>query len=98
PGNYSHHARFHQLHCLAGFRSAIQQLQAGHAIGYDEATDVSEHRGHIFHRFDYLRQAILCHADSNIETSHISGGEWSLSGYDSPRVCRNWTKLYEVTD
>ncbi|KAK5019103.1 hypothetical protein LTR39_000592 [Cryomyces antarcticus] len=50
---------FHQLHCLMGIRSAIQQLQAGKKIGYSEQTDVSEHRGHWPHCFDYLRQVKL---------------------------------------
>ncbi|KAF2813024.1 uncharacterized protein BDZ99DRAFT_369165, partial [Mytilinidion resinicola] len=77
-------AMFHQLHCLAGFRHAIQQLQAGKKIGYSVFTDVSEHRGHWPHCFDYLKQSIECYADDSIEVSRIDAGGFTFDGYDSP--------------
>lgn len=88
---------FHQLHCLNGFRAAIQQLQEGKQIGYSAFTDVSEHKGHWPHCFDYLRQVLLCYADDSIELSRIDAGKWTLSGYDSPRQCRDHKRLYEMT-
>jgi hypothetical protein len=44
-------SRFHQLHCLASFRKALQDLQDGKFIGKDENDDM-----HWPHCFDYLYQ------------------------------------------
>ncbi|KAF2452361.1 hypothetical protein BDY21DRAFT_407070 [Lineolata rhizophorae] len=88
---------FHQLHCLAGIRSAIQQLQEGKEIGFSEETDTSEHRGHWPHCFDYLRQVLLCHADDSVELSQLESGQWRISGYRNKRICRDHKKLYEET-
>jgi Mycotoxin biosynthesis protein UstYa len=90
-------AMFHQLHCLAGLRSAIQQLQDGKEIGYDIESDVSDHAGHWPHCLDYLRQVLLCYADGTVETSEEVDGQWRISGYDVPRLCGDSRALYEVT-
>lgn len=90
--------RFHQLHCLDSFRSAIQQLQDGKQIGFDHATDTAAHKGHWPHCFDYLRQILLCQADDTIETSQLAyTGDWIISGYGAKRQCRNAKPLYDAT-
>lgn len=46
--------RFHQLHCLAAMRKALQDAREGVDIGVDYRDD-----GHWPHCFDYLRKASL---------------------------------------
>ncbi|KAF2091591.1 hypothetical protein K490DRAFT_61024 [Saccharata proteae CBS 121410] len=97
PGGMS---MFHQLHCLDSFRHAIQQLQHGDKIGYDEKTDVSMHQGHWPHCFDYLRQTLLCYADDTVEPSWLDDGyKWTIDGYhNTKRTCRDSARMYRMTD
>ncbi|RAR12422.1 hypothetical protein DDE82_000133 [Stemphylium lycopersici] len=59
---------------------------------------------HIPHCIDYLRQAILCAADSNLEDTYIqgksdSGGDLIGSdGWDSKRVCRDYRMIKEWSE
>jgi hypothetical protein len=48
---------------------------------------------HIQHCFDYLRQALMCAADSNLEDVAIEEGSVSTLGWGSKRVCRNYEEL-----
>ncbi|TKA77155.1 hypothetical protein B0A49_03642 [Cryomyces minteri] len=72
---------FHQLHCLMGIRSAIQQLQAGKKIGYSEQTDII-----LCNADDTIETS---HLDD--------GGQWTISGYGVKRQCRNNKRLYDLT-
>ncbi|KAF2802826.1 uncharacterized protein BDZ99DRAFT_527257 [Mytilinidion resinicola] len=74
-------------------------LQEGKQAGYSVFTDVSEHRGHWPHCFDYMKQVIECYADDSIETSFIDVDWYTFDGYHTPgRQCRNKDWLYEVTE
>lgn len=46
---------------------------------------------HARHCFDYLRQSIMCAADSNLEPVNAELG--GVTGWGSERVCRDWTEL-----
>ena len=46
---------------------------------------------HMRHCFDYLRQALLCSADSTLEPWHPDLG--GVTGWGFPRVCRNYDEL-----
>ena len=44
---------------------------------------------HLFHCVDYLRQNILCQADTTLEWQSESNSEL-IDGYGPPHQCRNW--------
>lgn len=44
---------------------------------------------HIFHCFDYLRQTILCRADTTIESRSLTNPV-HIDGYGPPHTCRKW--------
>ncbi|KAL9099505.1 MAG: hypothetical protein Q9187_009489, partial [Circinaria calcarea] len=48
---------------------------------------------HMRHCFDYLRQALLCSADSTLEPFRTDLG--GVTGWGFPRVCRNYDELKE---
>ncbi|KAI0165133.1 hypothetical protein GGR52DRAFT_95680 [Hypoxylon sp. FL1284] len=60
---------FHQLHCLSYVVSHFQQGYGGVAL-----TDEVAH--HSAHCFDYLRQSLMCAADSNLEGDTETGPGW----------------------
>jgi len=84
---------FHQLHCLASFRMALQRAKAGDDIGMDHLDN--KHWPHCFY---YLRQAILCSADNTIEFPSINNGSKShfISGTNDIRKCRSSESLYDL--
>ena len=48
---------------------------------------------HMRHCFDYLRQALLCAADSTLEPFRTDLG--GVTGWGFPRMCRNYDELKE---
>lgn len=84
---------FHQLHCLYTLRRAYFAEQAGdkELQDFDFGHDRNEHAGHCF---EYLRQSLMCSADSSVEPAHVEkkGGQEFL-GWDVPRMCRNYDQL-----
>ncbi|KAI1207988.1 uncharacterized protein F4807DRAFT_161171 [Annulohypoxylon truncatum] len=66
---------FHQLHCLS---YVIAHFQAGYA-GTPLEEEVAHHSAHCF---DYLRQCIMCAADTNLEGETEAGPGWG-----SPHEC-----------
>ncbi|KAL7623651.1 hypothetical protein AAE478_005203 [Parahypoxylon ruwenzoriense] len=75
----------HQLHCLFAIVQTYSGLSSGHEIPDD-------HHWHMIHCFDYMRQAIMCSADTALEglettfPDHNGGSD----GWDSKHVCRSW--------
>ncbi|KAG9185804.1 hypothetical protein G6011_07135 [Alternaria panax] len=56
--------------------------------------------GHATHCFEYLRQALMCAADTNLEVTHHGVDEDGLEiigteAWDSARVCRNYDAVKE---
>ncbi|KAI8962777.1 hypothetical protein F5Y11DRAFT_321522 [Daldinia sp. FL1419] len=78
-------AVFHQLHCLDalrhGYWAAIDRIEPDHLAK----------PGHIRHCIDYLRQSIMCHADTNLEP--ISPELGGVTGYGFVRKCRDIVRL-----
>lgn len=71
---------FHQMHCLARIREAMN----------------SHHSNvHVHHCFNYLRQMILCDANPTLEPVIPILGRKSVNA-EVPRVCRDWSKLYDL--
>ncbi|GAB1210723.1 hypothetical protein APSETT445_009520 [Aspergillus pseudonomiae] len=84
---------FHELHCLLLQQYLIRRAYyANNTV--DESFDVGiERHPHIGHCFDYLRQSILCAADSHLEptTERVIGNDrWGFQ-----RQCRNYTEIKE---
>lgn len=51
---------------------------------------------HIRHCFEYLRQSIICLADSNLEEMNYTAR--GVSGWQTERTCRNFKELSEWAD
>jgi hypothetical protein len=43
---------------------------------------------HVQHCFDYIRQALLCAADTNLETANVTTGK--TNGWGFERTCRSY--------
>lgn len=63
---------FHQLHCLSYVVEHYQQ-------GYDGVQLEEEVAHHSSHCFDYLRQSIMCAADTNLEGENDAGPGWGAN-------------------
>lgn len=72
---------FHQLHCLSYIVAHYQEGYAGTKL-----TDEVAH--HSAHCFDYLRQAIMCAADTNLEGETEAGPGWG-----SKHMCTDYDAL-----
>ncbi|CAD6588940.1 MAG: hypothetical protein ASARMPREDX12_003543 [Alectoria sarmentosa] len=81
---------FHQLHCLYTIRRAFYSDSA--TEDGLEAFDLGkERKPHVAHCFDYLRQGILCSADSSIEPAVDTVNGFLGAGF--PRQCRDFKEL-----
>lgn len=51
---------------------------------------------HVLHCIEFLRQSIMCHADSTIEArnEHLHG----VVGFGIPHACRNWQQMVDWVD
>ncbi|CAF9908069.1 MAG: hypothetical protein ALECFALPRED_004213 [Alectoria fallacina] len=80
---------FHQLHCLYTVRRAFY---SNSTIEDElEAFDLGkERKPHVAHCFDYLRQGILCSADSSMPAVDTVNG---FLGAGFPRQCRDFEEL-----
>tara|TARA_R110002003_G_scaffold3381_1_gene25262 strand:- start:10452 stop:10871 length:420 start_codon:yes stop_codon:yes gene_type:complete len=96
---------FHQLHCLYGLRVAyFAQVNFLHAAKHSlDATfayvpnayldGMSEHElglHHVEHCFEYLRQSVMCAADTNLEDTVENEGGNETMPWGKERVCRDW--------
>lgn len=76
---------FHQIHCLYVLRLAFYHALDG-TFDYDSKNSGDWHAGHCF---DYLRQSIMCAADTNLEHSNAEGHHmWNRTHY-----CRDWESV-----
>jgi len=83
---------FHQLHCLSYL---VQVYQSA----FDGATLTQELAHHSAHCFDYIRQSILCAADTSLEGSTDAGPGWGsiheCKDYDAVLAWANERTLYK---
>lgn len=86
-------AAYHQLHCLHGIRVAFyvelsKSNETLREIMSEVRPDWGDHDpAHTIHCFDYLRQAIECAADSNLEPLNPAIGH--VDAWGTKRTCRN---------
>ncbi|KAH7082866.1 hypothetical protein BKA63DRAFT_139150 [Paraphoma chrysanthemicola] len=101
---------FHQLHCLYGLRIAyfaqrnfLDKQKAASIPGYTYEKNayldgMSEHElglFHVEHCFEYLRQAVMCAADTNLEDTIVNEGGTETAPWGTERVCRDWEGVRE---
>lgn len=75
---------WHQLHCLSHIRAVLVN-----------GDDGSDHTEHCFH---YLRQGILCAADTTLEhgtSMKLANGDKVATGYGTVHTCRDWQQVYD---
>ncbi|KAM0795546.1 hypothetical protein BDR22DRAFT_894084 [Usnea florida] len=81
---------FHQLHCLYTLRRAYYAISDGHEQLEDFDFGI-ERAPHAAHCFEYLRQALMCSADSSVEPAgeRVQG----FLGWGFKRQCRDYDGL-----
>ena len=60
----------------------------------------SENDKHMVHCLDYLRQALQCHADTNLEYRVVSGsgtGDVGFTGYGEHK-CRDFERVFRFAE
>jgi len=84
---------FHQLHCVAALRNALQSGYYGMGIAFDQTENP-----HWPHCLDYLRKTILCVGDDTIERERVRNGTrtFKIDGLTDTRQCKDTTHIYDL--
>ena len=93
---------FHQLHCLAAIKSKMSRLQDWYKGENDREylrfALGEEHIGdeHVYHCFDYIRQAIMCAGDTALERARTVDGRVvrGVDGWGVEHRCRDWDAIF----
>ncbi|EME42940.1 hypothetical protein DOTSEDRAFT_24940 [Dothistroma septosporum NZE10] len=92
---------FHQIHCLDGILRAFLHDKVTVPKGNAHSNAVEDDI-HIFHCFDYLRQAVMCHGDTALEGAdeyEVAEGKdvWSYGTYGigTTHLCKDWDAVYD---
>ncbi|KAI0154553.1 hypothetical protein GGR57DRAFT_105532 [Xylariaceae sp. FL1272] len=96
---------FHQLHCLDGIRYAYwNAINSNHSEEHshhsEEHSQHSDHSSetHVRHCLEYIRQGIICAADTTVELGVAAGeGRAGVQGFGTEHVCRDFQQLIEWT-
>ncbi|KAL4762190.1 uncharacterized protein BDW70DRAFT_33534 [Aspergillus foveolatus] len=91
---------FHQLHCLhailVSYHSALDAANLQRNItppdDFLNKTGTRMAPSHIRHCFDYIRQTIMCAADTNLEV--LNRETHKTSGWGQPRICRDYESVF----
>ncbi|CAG8961827.1 hypothetical protein HYFRA_00014003 [Hymenoscyphus fraxineus] len=89
---------YHQLHCLDGLRMA--SMGENHTEHNNLVGQTPEE--HLQHCFDYIRQSLLCNADTTLEP--LTGFPPDVQGWGTSHQCRShqeifdWTYKHRATD
>ncbi|KAH8819915.1 hypothetical protein F5884DRAFT_849203 [Xylogone sp. PMI_703] len=83
---------FHQLHCLSNILLAYSNTN------FEEAVYPSADQHHIAHCFDYLRQGIMCQADTTLEGDHSSPGNSISIPWGSRHMCKSFEDVKAWTN
>jgi hypothetical protein len=76
---------FHQLHCLSYLAQHYRPSTSPHP--FDNETEILHHSVHCF---DYLRQSLMCAADTSLEGKTTAGPGWGAT-----HVCADYEKVVE---
>lgn len=91
---------YHQMHCLETMRYAYVAAKAG-MLSYPGNGTGTDH--HMNHCLTYLREAILCHADTTLERSTVfvdAKGEkdHGATGMGMIHKCRDWVQVRDYVE
>ncbi|PYH93998.1 hypothetical protein BO71DRAFT_399247 [Aspergillus ellipticus CBS 707.79] len=97
---------FHQIHCLALLDRTLRQSDLAMSSSPSASmhspprrdTHVNTHgSAHVAHCVDYLRQAIMCAADTTPEKARVVNGtvQQDTDGWGVVHQCRDWDEVYE---
>ncbi|KAJ5797337.1 uncharacterized protein N7503_006633 [Penicillium pulvis] len=94
-------AVFHQLHCLhaivVSYYTAIEDADVARGgqrpDEFLEETGTRMAQSHVRHCFDYIRQTLMCGADTNLEV--LDYETRATSGWGQKRQCRSYHEVYE---
>jgi hypothetical protein len=64
------------------------RIEIGDVPEFDSPTRTRTAPFHVRHYFDYLRQTIMCHADTNLEV--LDPVNHTTNGWNQDKVCRNY--------
>lgn len=78
---------FHQLHCLQQFSAAVAKRPT-----------MQMQWDHISHCMNYVRQAVLCAANTRLEPLKESPEGLKVDGLGLDHKCRDWTRLWEAAE
>lgn len=82
---------FHQLHCLNSLRIAYYTaLNKNVPVQHDDHNQHDDPH-HVRHCIDYIRQSLICHADSTMEPVNLTLG--GSTGWNVERQCRSYADL-----
>jgi len=91
---------FHELHCLRHIRTHTFTLQA--LIGEDHPQKIYDlllkpTEDHVFHCFDYIRQALMCAGDMTIEWPRVEadGSRFAVDGWGITHECKSWDAIMQ---
>ncbi|KAK5136776.1 hypothetical protein LTR08_002072 [Meristemomyces frigidus] len=91
---------FHQLHCLSNIRKQSLTLQA--ALGRDNWHEIynvllKHQEDHVYHCFDYIRQALMCAGDMTIEwpRTEPDGRRFAVDGWGITHECKSWEAIMD---
>lgn len=89
---------FHELHCLRHIRTHTFTLQE--LMGRENWQEVYENllkpsEDHVFHCFDYIRQALMCAGDMTIEWPRVEedGSRFAVDGWGVTHECKSWVSV-----
>ncbi|KAJ5998327.1 hypothetical protein N7451_006137 [Penicillium sp. IBT 35674x] len=94
-------AVFHQLHCLhaivVSYYTAIEEADVARGgqrpDEFLEKTGTRMAQSHVRHCFDYIRQTLMCGADTNLEV--LDHETRATSGWGQKRQCRSYHGVFE---
>lgn len=89
---------FHQLHCLKHIRTYLYTtLEVAQKNAHDDATEkfLNHPDEHVFHCFDYIRQALMCNADMTVEWPRVEedGSRFAVDGWGIDHQCKDWDSV-----
>lgn len=78
----------HQIHCLFAMAQTYSGLSSGHSIPDD-------HHWHMIHCIAYMRQAIMCAADTALEghATTFPDDNSGSDGWDATHVCKDYSQV-----
>jgi Mycotoxin biosynthesis protein UstYa len=86
---------FHQLHCLMRIRETLFITKL--AINRTNAEKIDEDliepsMMHVYHCFDYIRQALMCAGDLTLEwpRTEKDGRRFAVDGWGVSHQCKSW--------